>query len=441
MQSDCQSRRNQGQRPRHQERDPAKLEPKARITIDGKDPRSAELYAYPATPFDLSSYPSGKPPAPKYDLLLDWMKSARGRSASLDFWARGNYARRLIHNNLNAVRPLQVSVQFVDEMRWTYRRLALLGVPIEFLWRGALSRPVRVSHLHPGEPDSLWDAGWGYLAITNEIKMRGRLWSEIFGYARLLPEVVGDWIVEEGPLAFSRGDVFVAPEELIGLSSAADDVRTGFENLVGALPLRDSAMLSQTEEKLLSLDLPVLDGMAPAEFDSMMADSPVELERLRVAFRRLAEASPHDRLEEFVSELNYEVSELALSDRARRFRATVTGLGGIVGTTAAALGSAAGATGAVGTALVAAAGGVAAAGLCECLRQASDSGLELRRNPLYLLWDLGRRKPFRRRRMPLRRHKLQRRKTAPDSLEDGHFHWLSPPSCGVGFLFVKSSAQ
>ena len=310
----------------------------ASVLSDGsvvKQP-SVDPFSYPADPFDVSAFPDGRPPAPDYRRLLSWMHSVGGRSASLDFWARGNYARRLIHNKVNGVRPLLVPVQFIDEVRWAYRRLALLGVPMEFLWQGSVSRPVRVVHLHPAEPESTWDAGWGYVAATGgEVRMRGTRWGTVCGYARLLPEVVGDWLAEEAQEAFANGRVFITPEELVGVSSD-ESVRAAFEGFLGSLPIRSS----QQEELLLSLDLPALEGLAPAEFDRLLADSEVELERLRVAFRRLVDGAPQADLETLVAEINYEVSELTLADRYHRFRAGVTKLGGVVGVSAAAIGSA-----------------------------------------------------------------------------------------------------
>lgn len=403
--------------------------------VEQKEAWGGDPFRYPAKPLETSDFAPGLPPVPEYNLLLDWMRAIGGRAVSLDFWARGNYARRLIHNKLNARRTLLVPVQYVDEIRWAYRRLALLDVPVEFLWQGSISKPQRVVHLHPADPESLWDAGWGYVAATGgEVRMRRRKWGTICGYARLIPEVVADWIVEEAPGAFSRGEVFVTPDELVGLSQADQGMVAGFEGLLEALAVHTG----RSEEVLMELQLPALDGMAPAEFERFLLDSGVELERLRVAFRRLVDASPNADLEALVEEVNYEVAELTLADRFHRFRSRVTRLGGVVGACAAAIGAAAGSAGGpVGTITAAAAGGAAAAGLCEAIRQAAERGLDLHRSPFYVLWELGRKKSLRLKRTRVGKHHKQRRSRAPASIDDGYFHWLAPPSAGVGFLFVK----
>ena len=38
-------------------------------------------------------------PAPTYRFVLDWMQRVPGRAISFDYWARGNYLRRVIHNH------------------------------------------------------------------------------------------------------------------------------------------------------------------------------------------------------------------------------------------------------------------------------------------------------------------------------------------------------
>src|SRR5206468_2825315 len=106
------------------------------------------------------------------------------------------------------------------------------------------------------------------------------------------------------------------------------------------------------------------------------------------------------------------------------------------------VGATVGATsGSLVTALAASAGSVAAAGLCECLSLRAEHNLELRRNPLYLLWRLGSHKGQRLRAVNPPKHPTQQRKVASiSSAEDGYFHWLAPPSCGVQFAFVKKES-
>jgi hypothetical protein len=388
-------------------------------------------FAYRAAPLENSDTAI----APRYDDALDWMRDLAGRAASLDFWARGNYARRLIANTRHGVTPLLIPVQALAEIRWAYNRLALLGLPVEFLWQGDLSRPQKIVHLHPGAPEDHWDAGWGYIATLASCTLRRRTWCPVIGFARLMPEEVANWIVDEVPEAFQRGDVFVTPAELVGVSSQLKESAEAFKMLTSAVPFRSDA----AAEVLLSIELPVLDCLRPRQVAKLLADHAIETERLRVAFRKLVGSTGGADLDECVKELNYETSELTLADRYHGFRSNVSRLGGVVATSAAAIGAVVGAaSGNLVTALLASAGGVATAGLCECLRERAEHGLELRRNPLFLLWQLGAQKGTRFRRTEPARHRFQQRKVAAiGEGQDGYFHWLAPPTAGIQFAFVR----
>src|SRR6185295_4345535 len=86
-----------------------------------------------------------------------------GRCLLLDLWARGNYVRRLLFNRSDGIRPLLVQVSTIEEVRWSHRRLALLGLPVEFLWSGGLTPLGKVIHVGRRKGDDAWDAGWGYV--------------------------------------------------------------------------------------------------------------------------------------------------------------------------------------------------------------------------------------------------------------------------------------
>jgi hypothetical protein len=255
------------------------------------------------------------------------------------------------------------------------------------------------------------------------------------GYARLLPEEVAVWLLNEASEAFSRGDTFVTPAELVGVANEVPESAAAFEALSGAIGVRSD----RSSDSLLQLELPGLDKLSPDKFNKLVGESDIELTRLRTAFGRLVDASRSSDLAGLVAELNYETSELTLADKYQSFRARVTRLGGVIATTAAAIGASVGATSAdLATTLAASAGGVAAAGLCECLRLRAEHGLEQRRNPFYLLWSLGSHGGQRVHAAPPPKHRAQQRSAAPiERKEDGYFHWLAPPTCGVQFLFVK----
>ena len=65
-------------------------------------------------------------------MIIDWMKELKsGRAVSFDIWARGNYMKRIIDHSRRGIPPLIVPFRKVSEMRWAYRRLALIGLPVE----------------------------------------------------------------------------------------------------------------------------------------------------------------------------------------------------------------------------------------------------------------------------------------------------------------------
>jgi hypothetical protein len=364
------------------------------------------------------------------------MKRLRGRAVSLDFWARGNYARRLIANKRAGVAPLLVPVESLDELRWAHRRLSLLGFPVEFLWQGSLTPPLKVFHLHPGGDGEVWDAGWGYVATLAPRKGRRRdVWHPIVGYARLMPEAVATWLVDEATQDFEAGRVFVTPAELVGVLPDQPDLMGTFETLLGGARVHPGS----PAHAVLNVELPVLDRLSPNAFSRLLKEQEVELSRLRTAFRKLVESRGSEAIDSIVEELNYETSELALADKYHSFRTKVTRLGGVVTTTAAAVGATVGAaSGSLASAVVAASVSAAASGLCECIRLGADHKLEMRRNPLFLLWQLGSEKGSRVQKARPFGHALQSRSAAPISLdEDGYFHWLAPPTAGVGFLGVR----
>lgn len=397
-------------------------------------PEGENPFRYPATPF--ASTPDEVVAQPDYPRLLEWMRSIGGRAASLDFWARGNYARRLASLRTAGKAPILVRARTIGEMRWAYRRLALLGTPVEFLWDGSLTHPLKIVHLHPGNDDDRWDAGWGYISTLARVaKTRRGHWCPVVGYARLMPEAVPNWIVDEVAPAFAAGDVFVTPSALVGTPLGDPQLNDAFETVLGGLPVRSE----EPARTMLELELPLLDRLSPKDFQSLLADNVVELDRLRIAWGRLVSGVSSGSAADIVAELNYEVSELVLADRYSSFRARVTRLGGVVAVTSAAVGAAATATaGDLLQAVGVSAAGAAAAGLCEVLRGRSERELEISRNPLFLLWRLGSESGSKIRTKVPKALPAQNRTDAPIRLgEDGYFHWLAPPHVGVSFLFAK----
>ena len=94
---------------------------------------------------------------PSYRAVLKWMQTGDLPNISYDCWSRGNYTRRLLWQRLNRIAPLNVAVTSVEDIRWAYPRLALLGVPIDFVYTGPLHASGRVLHLYPW--NMTYDAG------------------------------------------------------------------------------------------------------------------------------------------------------------------------------------------------------------------------------------------------------------------------------------------
>jgi len=87
---------------------------------------------------------------PSYQAVVDWMAELPdSRSAAFDCWARGNFTRRLLYNRNHGIQPIFVEASHPDEMMWIYRRLALVGVPLDIIYTGPLSKPRWTKVLQP----------------------------------------------------------------------------------------------------------------------------------------------------------------------------------------------------------------------------------------------------------------------------------------------------
>jgi hypothetical protein len=382
---------------------------------------------------------SGEVERPSYASALDWLQRAESKAIAYDIWARGNYTRRLIHQRRSGISPLLVPFHFVDELRWAYRRLALLGFPMEFLYCGDLGPVRKVLTLHPAG-NYLIDAGWGYIAALGQTtRMRGRDWFMVQGFTRPLPEAALDWLVEEAPQAFERGEVFVSAADLVGIPPA--DLENGSELLAEveeAVLVKNSL---RTLDVLATLELPHLDNLSAANFERFLSEHADDLLRFRQAMRKLVrtEAGVADALDEIAAEL----ADLRLSDAHQRVRKAITKFGGTLTTVSAAVGAAASTmtqSPAIAAAAAGAAGGAAAASaaLVELWKQAAEQRAKAAERRLSLLWKLGAQPPKRARAptpdLTFRRYE----RTLPFVPEDSHdCHWLCPPTNGMRFLAVR----
>lgn len=393
----------------------------------------AGLHKYQAGPPSLSE----SVPPPSYSMILDWMRSCSGRAVSFDIWARGNYTRRIIDNMQRGAPPLIIPFKRIDEMRWAYRRLALLGVPVEFLYTGGVTPPQKILQLYPAD-GVVNEGGWGYIGALGSIaKIRGKKWFPVIGYSQLMPEVLLDFLTEEVSDAFVRGDVFVTPAELVGIDpSFSDKGMHALEDVTGGRRALDMAHGGAT---LMQLELPYLDAMPPSSFRKFISEHENELIRFRLAFKRLAAGVPPSDLNQVIEEVQSEVAALCLSDRFASLRKNAVKLGGTLVTISAAVAAAAAVDPKLMPPVAAAAGAAAAANvLTELWMQRIEERGKMRESPYCILFKLGLDKPakVRKTNVVAEVRELQRIEDAdPGTLSD--YHWLCPPTPGLRFAAVR----
>lgn len=374
--------------------------------------------------------------APRYEHVMAWMEEAGDCEITFDFWARGNYTRRLLHLRQEGIKPVLVQIENRGQMTWAYQRLALLGLPVEFIYTGPLSPIRKIFHMHP---DGLVDiGGWGYFATTSLLEHRGKKWFPLIGSARLMPSSIVGFLLEEAKEAFLKGDAFIAPADLVGVQGMPSGTQLD--------PLRDltnGVAISNRHspaEQIFNLDLPAIDGLTAREFSRFLSDYEDELARFRLAFRRLIMADPDspDRTQNLIEELRGEIAEILHAAKFHRMRQLVTTLNGAFVTFTVSLAAIAGAK----PEILSTVAGVAAAGAAgKTLFDIWQQSIEFRKNisakPFSILWRLGAKKPS----MVSRKHvggwrRLQAK--APDlEVSSNACHWLCPPTCGLNFVFVK----
>lgn len=257
--------------------------------------------------------------APSYDKILDWMLGISGRAASFDIWARGNFTRRLIYNRQNNIQPIIVAANTVDQMRWAFRRLSLVGYPVDFVYTGRLSAPQRILHLHPC--DGVHDSGWGFMAALGSVaSINDRRWFPIAGTSRLMPEKILDWVVNEASAPFSSGRIFVAPSELIGLPQSVEpNELNGIAEVTNGVPAINDVDASAA---LFDLEIPFIDGMAPDDFQSFLADHQDELSEFQSAFSAVMRGV--NDVDDAKRRLAAEVGGLTRSAKHQQFRTFIS---------------------------------------------------------------------------------------------------------------------
>jgi hypothetical protein len=391
---------------------------------------------YPSEPPQLSA---GDVEAPNYSDVLDWMRAINWRTVSLDMWARGNYVRRIIHQGQAGTPPLVVPFRTAEELRWAYRRLALLGLPVDFLYTQNVSRPKKVIHLYP--TDLPISGGWGCIAaLGSKYKYRGREFFPVFGNVRLMPDWIADWLVDEVAEAFTRGEVFIAPAELVGIhpSHSAPGVEALAETAQGT-----AVRHAKTAAALLQLELPSLEAMSSVAFEKFLREHQDDLTRFRAAFRRLVDGAEPSDLNDVVDDIRAEVAAMSQSKRYSAMRRNISILGGSLTTIAAGVAAAIAANPALALPIAGSAGAAAAtACLVDMWKQRIDQEAGVKQNSFSLLWNLGvdRTERIQLSRQTVKVAPAQRMENAPPSVP-AEFHWLCPPSVGMQLLAVKKDTK
>ena len=370
--------------------------------------------------------------APSYQVIMDWMQTLSGRSASFDIWARGNFTRRLLHHRQTGVQPILVRVESVDEIRWAYRRLALMGLPVDFIYAGSLGLPQRLLHLYPY--DAIHDCGWGYTAALGSVAtINDRRWFPLHGTARLMPDRVVDWIVEEARIHFLQGLVFVAPADLVGLDSAGSPPQMDTLTQVskGTSTTTDVA----AARLMLNVEMPFVDGMAPNDFQTFLGEYGDELTEFREAFKELFGKQPisESRERETFDRIAHEVSELTCARRHRTMWTFIGKCGGSLKTFPFGIAALGGLDAIYNRDPIAgvASIGVAADALWKIWKESKAQELNSPGTPYRILLRLGMEKI---KYIP-RAYLGDYPKRQSGSL--GPCHWLCPPTNGIGHLMRK----
>lgn len=366
---------------------------------------------------------------PDYKTLLSWWDAwPETRTAHLDFWARGNFARRLISRSRANRAACIVRAEYLDEMEAALKRLALLDIDVDFAWIGEMSPPQFV--IVPQDVSYEDTGGWGYSACAGDSfkDCRGdREWCPSMGWAVLLPDTITDWLYEQASGFFRDGKLMVAPVSHMGLRKLPGG---DAENMMQRMSNGLSLMGEQAKiESIFSIELPFIDGMSVQDAYKFQQDHKDSLTLYQGALRKIVQNSSYDSAEqltrELVTQINEGVAELRLSDRTLGARKLLTSLGATLGTFLVTFGIRLGVDPGV-----AAIGSVAAAiGSLTQMSQILESRGQMRRNPFYAIWNLqkgkGPKNQFRQ--PPSFGYPFppnRKKKTDPS------FHWLYPPTPG-----------
>jgi hypothetical protein len=251
-----------------------------------------------------------------------------------------------------------------------------------------------------------------------------------------MPEGVVSWLAREAAAPFGRGEVSIAPAELIGFNKKG--LPGGLSVLAeigGSTPVSTDF---RTAQILLSLELPYPDNLGVKAIERFRRDHDPELAVFRSALRKLIANNQASTTlpAEIVEELRTHIAELRLSAKYSGLQRDVVKLGGVLATFTASVGALLQHPTNVTTSALGFAG-VNAAGiaLIDLLKQAREAKRRLAENPCFVLWKLGVR-----RESDVRATRLTPVITppppSPELIPDAN-HWLCPPTNGFLFAGVR----
>jgi hypothetical protein len=369
---------------------------------------------------------------PSYSTLLEWWNEwPEARPAHLDFWARGNFARRLLSRKHSQRSACIVRAEYLDEIDAALKRLALLDLEVDFVWNGEVSGPQLV--IVPQDVDYEDTGGWGYSACAgSEIADRrgGKEWCPSMGWASLLPDSITDWLATEAMEFVRSGNLVVAPVDHVGLRK-----QPGGETEEQLQKISNSVSLMGERagiKALFELELPFVDGMTIRDIKKFCDDYKDSLVLFQNALRDIIRSAPcqsEDKLvKELVQQARQGVAELRLSDRTVSARRVLAAVGASIGAVLVTVGLKLSAS--PGAAVVGSAG--AAIATIGQYSQILEARGQMRKNPYYAIWALQRGKgpknEFR------HRSSFGASATGKTAKASGvpPYHWLSPPTPGWG---------
>jgi len=255
-----------------------------------------------------------------------------------------------------------------------------------------------------------------------------------------MPSEIPNWLAEEVPQSFLAGKVFVAPAELVGINPLRP--MRGVEDLAEIACGVPTSQSIDASVAILDLDIPLIEGMSPGDFEGLLADHQDDLTEFQTAFRSLMsgyDGSLEGRKaasERFRSA----VDELHRSRKLEQFRRVVEKCRGSLTSFPIAMGvlAAAGAVYAKDPFAGAAVMGAAGKALRDLWTEARDKAEVATRSPFRFLFRPGVEKVrFRSSQKPARIKRIR----LPELSELSEItlgHWLCPPSgAGLRFLMLK----